>query len=248
VETLGEVGIVGLALLAAALALALGGALLRIGRGDPDRFMWAAVAAAIVTWLLEAGVDWVWQMPAATAWVFALGGAALARQDGPVRAAGRAATSSTVRLVAGLALLLVAVTPVRVVLSQNSLGKSIDAVGRGDCRTGVEEAIAASQALGARAEPFELLAYCNARLGLGPLAERMARRAIARDPANWEYHYDLALVRAAAGNDPREAIREARRLNPLSGMLHTFGEQMATSDPRTWRRRAAEARLLLPPR
>lgn len=46
--------------------------------GGPDRTLYAALFAAGLAWALHAGVDWDWQMPAVTLWVFALGGAALA--------------------------------------------------------------------------------------------------------------------------------------------------------------------------
>jgi O-antigen ligase len=56
-ETLAELGLVGLALLAAFLALALARARARA----------APVAAAVVAaWAIQAAVDWDWQLPAAT--------------------------------------------------------------------------------------------------------------------------------------------------------------------------------------
>jgi hypothetical protein len=137
--------------------------------------------------------------------------------------------------------------PVRVGLSQLHLREAVTDLRHGDCRGSVNAALASAGALGARSEPYELLGYCDARLGYGPLSITMIRRAIDRDPENWEYRYDLALVRAAAGQDPRPAIEEARRRNPLSGLLIRLRGTMATSDPQTWRRRARRARLLLPP-
>jgi hypothetical protein len=244
-ETLGETGVVGLVLLAAALLALLAGALARL-RG-PDRALWATVAAAMVAWLLEAGVDWVWQMPAASLWLFAIGGAALARPARAVPATQRG-PGRTARLVAGVAILLAAISPVRVGLSQLHLRDAVADLQRGDCRGAVDAALASAQALGTRSEPYELLGYCDARLGYGPLSIAMVNRAIEHDPGNWEYRYDLALVRAAAGRDPRPAIAAARRRNPLSGLLIRTSGSMATNDPRTWRRRAVAARLLLPQR
>lgn len=244
-EALGEVGLIGLALLAVALLATFAGTVARV-RG-PDRALWAAVASAMIAWLLETGVDWTWQMPGASVWFFALGGAALARPARDVPAA-VVRPAGTVRLVAGLALLLAAVMPVRIALSQQHLREAIVDIRRGDCGATISSSLQSLGALSARAEPYELLGYCDARLGYLPLAQRMVREAIERDPGNWEYRYDLALVRAAAGVDPRPAIRQARRRNPLSGMLVRFERAMATDDPRTWRRRAAQAPLLLPSR
>jgi hypothetical protein len=59
-ETLAELGPIGLALLLAALALPL---LVLRGRRDP---MLATAAAGYVAYLIHAGVDWDWELPAVT--------------------------------------------------------------------------------------------------------------------------------------------------------------------------------------
>jgi O-antigen ligase len=243
-EVLGETGIVGLLLLVLALLTAIAGALARV-RG-PDRALWAAMAAAMVGWAIEAGLDWTWQMPAASAWFFAFAGAALAGAIQPEPAVARGALSHAPRLIAGVALLVVAVTPVRIALSQQHLTTAVDALRRGDCQGTVASALSSARVLGARAEPYELLAYCDTRLGFGPLALTMVQRAIARDPENWEYRYDEAIVRGAQGMNPHPALAEARRLNPLENRVDDLADAMAGDDPRTWKRRALEARLLLP--
>ena len=250
-ETLGETGIAGLIVLLVALVAILAGAFARI-RG-PDRALWAAMAAAMTAWAIEAGVDWIWQMPAASAWVFAFGGAALASPraaedalagaDEPAPERGRLGPSA--RLVAGVAILVVAITPVRVALSQRNLNDAVSALRNGDCRATVDGALASARMVGARSEPYELLAYCDARLGLGPLALDMVHRAIARDPGNWEYRYDEALVLGTQGKDPRPSLTEALRLNPLNGEVFRLRKAVGTT-PQTWKRRALNARLLLP--
>lgn len=248
-ETLGESGIAGLVVLVLALLAALGGALARV-RG-PDRALWATMAAAMTAWALEAGVDWIWQMPAASAWFFAFGGAALASSraaEAPAAdGAPRGMLGQSVRLVAGLAVLLVAITPVRVALSQRDLDTAVAALRDGDCRATVDGALSSARMISARAEPYELLAYCDARLGFGPLALQMVERAIARDPDNWEYRYDEALVLGTQGRDPRPALDRAQRLNPLNGEVFRLRRTVGTT-PRTWKRRTLNARLLLPVR
>jgi hypothetical protein len=244
-EVLGESGIVGIVLLAAALLALLAGVLARL-RG-PDRALWATVAGAMLAWLIEAGADWIWQMPATAFWLFVLGGAALARpataEAAPVA---RSSLSSGLRLVAGVAALFVALTPVRVALSQGHLEDAIAALKAGDCRGTVSAALDSASAVGARGEPYELLAYCDVRLGQGPLALEMIDRAIARDPRNWEYRFDRALVLAAQGRDPRPDIAAAERLNPLEPQVYDLGQAMDTESPEKWRRRALRTRLLLP--
>ena len=74
IETLGELGLVGLALLAIAL-LTMFGALGR--RAWLRKGAWAGLTAAGVGWLAQASVDWLWETPAVTLWLFAAGGLAL---------------------------------------------------------------------------------------------------------------------------------------------------------------------------
>ena len=75
-EELAELGIVGGGVVIAVVVSILV-ALARRARG-PGRSVWAALFAGALMWAVHAGVDWDWQMPAATAWVFAAGGLALA--------------------------------------------------------------------------------------------------------------------------------------------------------------------------
>jgi hypothetical protein len=78
------------------------------------------------------------------------------------------------------------------------------------------------------------------------LSVTMIHRAIARDPHNWEYRYDLGLVLAAQGRDPGPALAEAQHLNPLNPIVFFLRTTTHGHGPRTWRRQAARARLLLP--
>ena len=66
-ETLGELGLIGLALLAGALGLALfcAASRLRRAKGD-DQVMLASLAALLVAWCIAAGIDWMWELTAVT--------------------------------------------------------------------------------------------------------------------------------------------------------------------------------------
>lgn len=243
-ESLAELGVVGLALLVVAL-LTLAVALALRARG-PQRSLYAAVLAAGLAWAVHAGVDWHWEMPAVTTWVFALGGLAVAAPAGaPSRGRGPAQLT---RIVAALGCLLVAVTPALAALSQQPLEESVAAFRRGDCTRSADTALASISYLSVRPQPFELLAYCDVRAGLSELAVKSMRKALARDPANWEYHYGLALVRGAAGLDPRPQAAAALALNRLSPLTQEAAIELGTADgPREWRRRALKARLPLAP-
>jgi len=73
-EVLGELGGIGAFLLVVFLLFLLGGVARRV-RG-PDRALYGAVLAASLVWVLHAGIDWDWEVPAVTLWLLALAGAA----------------------------------------------------------------------------------------------------------------------------------------------------------------------------
>jgi len=236
-ETWAELGIVGLLLLGIVLALVLGAAAARL-RG-PDRPAAAAVLAAGVALAVHAGIDWDWEMPALFVWLFAAGGALLAG-DGkrPPRSPSRLA-----RVIAGLMCLTLAVTPVLIARSQSALDRSSAAFQRGDCRSAIDDALASLDSLRLRAEPFEILGWCNLRAGSPDLARAAMRSAMARDPDNWQYPYGLAVATAFAGSDPRPAARRSLKLNPLDAQTRRLVRTLRGDDRRAWRREAAKLPL-----
>jgi hypothetical protein len=182
-------------------------------------------------------------MPAVTAWLFAAGGIALARP--PATARTRVVTLPRLgRVIVALVVLALAVTPVLNALADARVRDSVTAFKGGDCDQAIEHALSATDLVGARAEPYAILAFCDVRLGKLDLADRMMRNAVDRDPRNWVYHFGLSLVLAVRGEDPRPEIAEARRLNPLDGAVTRLERKFqSTDDPRKWRRRALMARL-----
>ncbi|MGH2979742.1 MAG: O-antigen ligase family protein [Solirubrobacterales bacterium] len=233
VESLAELGLVGLILLGAVVITILVGLAAR-ARG-PNRSIYAAVLCAGIAWAVHAGVDWDWEMPAVTLWVFALGGAALAApSDWPSTIARPGAILRPVGIVACLA---AAVVPGLVLISDERLEESASAFGRGDCAAAIDAADSSISALPIRPEPYEIRAYCLLRAGSESEGLRDLERAIDRDPDNWVYHYGLARARAAAGLDPRpEAIR-ALRLNPLDPEAQDAARRFRTPDREVWVRR-----------
>jgi hypothetical protein len=238
VEQLSELGVPGLALVAAAILLVLYG----FARGvrTPERHVYGALFAAGVAWALHAGVDWDWELPAVTTWLWAFGGMALAPRALP---AAPAARRPTVRLAFAVGCLALAVTPGLMALSQARLNSAVAAFGRGDCGSAIADALGSLKAMPSRPQPFEVLGYCDARLGQDRLAIDAFRSGIDRDPRNWELYYGLALTRAIAGVDPRSAAHMALRLNPLGDLPRDAVRRFDTKSPHKWRRRAQRARL-----
>jgi Flp pilus assembly protein TadD len=97
-----------------------------------------------------------------------------------------------------------------------------------------------------RAEPYEILSYCLSRERRNQQAVAMMKRAIARDPHDWELLYGLALVRGAGGENPRGAARRALRLNPREQLVQAVVAGFAHGGPRDWRRTGRSAPLPFP--
>jgi len=140
-------------------------------------------------------------------------------------------------------LLVLALSPASLWRSQAKLASAAAAFEAGDCATAVDDALASLGAVGVRAEPWELIAYCDVRLGQPQLAIDAANAAIRRDPDNWEYRYALALVRGAARKDPRPAAAEALRLNPKQTEAIEAVKAFRTDRPAQWERRARKLPL-----
>jgi O-antigen ligase len=242
IEQLGELGLIGGALLLAALGSMLL-VLLRRVRG-PEREVWGALLAGTVVWAAHAGVDWDWEMPAVTAWVFAVGGLALAAPPGTHRGEARRG----LRLAVGIGCLLLTITPALVWRSQTRLTDAVQALERRDCLQATKAALDSNAAVGARPEPFEIISYCEVGTGRFASALSAVRAAEIRDPQNWELRYAESLIRGVAGLDPRAAARAAVIRYPSSTLTRTAARAFATDDPRRWRRFALAAPLPLPSR
>jgi hypothetical protein len=239
VELLSELGVPGLLLAVVAILAVMFGFARRM-RG-PERHLYAALLATGAAWAVHAGIDWDWEMPAVTCWLWAFGGMAVAART---TAPERAGPASLTRVVIALGCLVLAVTPALMAASQARLNDAVAAFEGGDCGSAIDSALGSLDTMPSRPQPFEVLGYCDARLNQHRLAEGAMRSAIDRDPHNWELHYGLALVRADAGSDPRAAARAALRLNPQSPLARTAVRRFGTTnDPQKWRRRAQQARL-----
>lgn len=238
-ENLSELGVVGLGLLGLALGTLFAAVTWRGQRRLRDReqaldpSLYAAFAGAFVAWAVHAGLDWIWETPAVTVWVFALGGMLLTARVAPdaVAAPGR-----TARVAIGVGCLVLAVIPFEVVRSQRALDESVRAFESTpqNCPKAIDASLRSLGAVGARAEPWEIIAYCDVGAGESGLAVAAARNAIRRDPDKWTYRYALALVQGVDGQDPRPAARRALELNPRSQLARQAVKVFIRAKPRRW--------------
>jgi hypothetical protein len=79
--------------------------------------------------------------------------------------------------------------------------------------------------------------------GQNALAVSMLQTAVNRDEGEWESWYGLAVVQAAAGEDPRAAAKKAYELAPREPLAEEGNELFTGGNPKKWKRRAETARL-----
>jgi hypothetical protein len=204
-ETLAELGPLGLGLLAAALLVPFA-ALVRTR--EPAAVAGAAAYTAV---LAHAAIDWDWQLPAVTLAALACGGTVLvcarAEREPPI-------TSGRVRALAmALALPLVAFAIVAQV-GNSSLAGSTSALERDDPAAAEQRARRAQAWSPWSAQPWERLGEAQVVAGDAAGARRSFQRAIDVDPTDWNAWYGLA--EASEGHARTTALDEAGRLNPLS--------------------------------
>ncbi|HEX4305013.1 MAG TPA: O-antigen ligase family protein [Solirubrobacterales bacterium] len=211
----------------------------------PDRVLYAAIFAAMLTWALHASVDWDWQLPAIGFFVFALGG--LAISSVPKEGGGDGWTARlggrTARIALSICALALVVSPALVAISQGYLNSAVDDFKEGDCAAASRDALDAIHTLSVRPGPYQLLGFCDARGGQHGLAVKMLETAVERDRGEWESYYGLALVQAAAGQDPRAAARKAYEMAPYEPLAEEGVELFSRGNPQIWKRRALSARL-----
>jgi hypothetical protein len=215
-EALGELGWVGLILVVLTLALPLGGGLL--ARGHP---LVPGAAGALTAYVVHAGVDWDWEVPAVTLVGLACGAVLLlcARSRSPARIA--------IGLPARAALLCVLVAICAFsgigLAGNRALGRAEAAADAGSWREAQREARTAK-----RWAPWAGAAWRDlgrAEVGLG--RPRQARAALleakAKDPSDWRIWYDLGI--ASRGQERLLAYRRAARLNPFAADVQALRDR-----------------------
>ena len=240
-EVLSELGIVGLVLLVAVIVAILVG-FARRARGL-NRGYYAALLAAGLAWAIHAGMDWDWEMPAVTAWFFAAGGAALASRHRTRAKEEGSALANGNRIAFAAAMLVTAVTPALLMLSQADLSTAASDFDRGDCPGATKAAVASLDYVALRPQPYQMLGYCNLADGRITQAVAAMRKAVEQEPKGWEYHFGLAAALAEAGRDGRAELATAERLNPREPVIAAAKPAFTTArTPAEWERAGGAAR------
>lgn len=211
VQTLSELGIVGLALLAALLALPLVAAVrLRHVPFAP------AVAGAYAVFVLHNAVDWDWQLSGIALTGLLVGCLLLVmRREGAERPVG-----TRVRLAGGVAAIVVAAFAVVATIGNEALARAQTANADQRYAAAAADARIARRWMFWSATPLEALGEAQLRQGQVELARASFQQAVKLDPGNWQAWLDLA----AAVQDPArtEAVARARELYPTSPEIAEF--------------------------
>ena len=210
-EMLSEVGPVGLALLLAALAIPVLAAIR--ARRQP---LVSATLGAYTAFVVHAGVDWDWELPAVT-FVGLLCAATLlvaAREE-----RGRPLSQAT-RVGVVVSSLAVAAFSVVGVVGNRALANGEAALDAGREALAAEHAREALQWAPWSAQAHRLLAEAQLAGGNAGAARDNLRQAIASDPRDWTLWF--ALAQTTSGPEGAHALAEARRLNPRSPDIEAY--------------------------
>lgn len=219
-QTLGELGIVGLVLLGGFLLVVLvGGGVVLIAADAEERSLLAAALAGCVAFCLTATVDWMWQLPVLPVATLLLAAALLnARRPDPPD---RPGLPIPARL-AVAAVALAAIVAIAIPLASTSLVRGSEAEAReGDLPAALEDARTAQNVEPGAASPRLQQALVFERQGRFPLAVAAAREATEREETNWRNWLVLARIEAENG-EAAAAVRDyrtARSLNPRSSIF-----------------------------
>jgi tetratricopeptide (TPR) repeat protein len=206
-ETLGELGWVGLILVVLTLALPLGGGLL--ARGHP---LVPGAAGALAAYVVHAGVDWDWEVPAVTLVGLVCGGVLL------ICARGRSSAPLAIGLPARAAVVcaLVAICAFSAIglVGNRALGRAEAAADAGRWRDAQREAKTAKHWAPWAGSAWRDLGRAEVGLGRPRQARADLLEATAKDPSDWQVWYDLGI--ASRGRERLIAYRRAARLNPFA--------------------------------
>ncbi len=220
-QTLGELGVVGILLLAAFLLLILLGGARATLRASPDRRpQLAAALAGCVAFCFTAVFDWMWQVPVLPA-------ATLLLASILVSAVGRDVSGRTSGLrlplrAAFVVVALAAIIAIAIPLASTALVRQSEADARaGDLAGALEAAKSAQNVQPGAATPRLQQALVLEEQGNLAAAGEAARAATERESTNWRTWLVLSRVEAERGRaaDAVHAYREARLLNPRSELF-----------------------------
>ncbi|HEY3946090.1 MAG TPA: O-antigen ligase family protein [Solirubrobacteraceae bacterium] len=215
IETMAETGIVGLLILVATLAAPL------VGFWRARRHSLAAAAlAAYAAFLVEAAVDWDWELSGVTLVALLCGGAVLV--------AGRERGSRRRRRIFPLILgSLIGVAALLGLGGNLLLALSSKAAVAGNWSSAASDARRAELWAPWSAQPWQQLGEVQLASGQRSQALASFRTAVSKDSGDWTLWVDLA--RAATGKERAAAFARAHALNPLDPTIAQTESEVGSS-------------------
>jgi hypothetical protein len=219
IETLAELGPLGLAVLVAALLVPVVAALR--ARRTP---LVGGLVGAYVAFVLHAGVDWDWELTGVTLAALVTGAALVVAARGD----GARLVSNPARVAVGVAAAVASLAAILAGLGNSALANSFSATERRELDAALVDAERARQLMPWSGRPW--LARGEAEFAGGDVtgAEASFRRAIERDASDWRAWLDLALV--TDGDARRAALQRARALYPRSTEIARTARELAAAD------------------
>jgi O-antigen ligase len=224
-ETLGELGIIGLVLIASFVAGTVGLGAVRAVRAPPDlRLGLAAATAGAAAFAVAAGLDWDWQLGVLPA-VFMMLAGVIAVAGSPAEALRRHAHRSRSllqrRLGKGILIGLAAAAMLAIALplaATQDVASSEQSVSTGKLDQALSDARSASAVQPYAATPHLQQALVLEMAGRFPAALHEARQATSDESTNWRTWLILSRLEARTGHAQAavRAYRRARVLNPGS--------------------------------
>jgi len=222
-QTLGELGIVGFALIVAFLgAVVFGGIRRLLAAPARDRPLYAAALAGFAAFCITAVFDWMWQLPALVVAALLLASILVM----PARPASeeeerRSGLPAPLR-VGAVVVALIAIVAIAIPLATTSLVRDSEAdVRDGDLAAALGAARSAQNVQPGAAGPrLQQALVLEAQRDL-PAAEEAARAATEREATNWRTWLVLSRIEAERGM-AAAAVRDfgrARSLNPRSELF-----------------------------
>ena len=227
-ETLGELGVVGLALLVAFIVSCLVAGARRLGgRTESERAAVAALFALVAAFLFEAGIDWMWEVTA----VSVIAVLALGLLAGPATepelaaplalAARRPRNLPLLRVAAAAVAFGLIVAEAIPLLATMEVRRSQEAVTSGNLVEAFDRAESARSIQPWAASPYLQLALVQELGGRIDEARDSIETALAHDHDDWRLWLVAARIQTKAGAiaEARQSLAKAEELNPKSDLF-----------------------------
>ena len=225
-ETLGELGLVGLALLLAFFVSCLvAGARRLAGRTEGERAAVAALLALVGAFLFEAGIDWMWELTVVSVVAMLALGLLTGPATEPELSRLQAVEARRGRPVFRIALAAIAfgliIAEAIPLLANMEVRKSQESVNSGNLVEALDQAESARSIQPWAASPYLQLALVQELGGRTDEALVSIETALEHDQSDWRLWLVAARIQTKAGEvaDARESLAKARELNPKSQLF-----------------------------